>query len=37
MYLENTYNKSEEIKGINPDYSHRKMFSFTPVTKQVGL
>ena len=35
MYLDKTYNVSEEIKGINPDFNFRKMFSFAPVTKQV--
>ncbi len=37
MYLDSKYVKTEEQRGINPDYGHKKMFSFSPVTTQVSF
>jgi hypothetical protein len=35
--LEDSFTKSNEGSGMNPDFEYEKQFSFTPCTKQVGM
>lgn len=38
MYLDKEFNQTETVKRtINPDFNHEKLFSFSPVTKQVSM
>ncbi len=37
MYLDGSFTKTKEIKGINPEYGFKKLLSFNPVTKQVHV